>query len=245
MVMFRTFRLGLVVAAGLMLPAQIVVSLEATAWQMRLNEVRKPSLTGTTFSFPELLGSGPSTAFRIDASWQLNARQGLRVLLAPFEASGTGTFRQPVVYEGRTFQAGQPTRGTYRFNSWRATWRYTLEMGSDWAVKVGATAKIRDAKVQLEQGSVSAGNSNLGFVPLAHLSVNRRLTPDWMAVFEADALAAKQGRAVDAALMLRWQATPRLHTDIGYRMLEGGADNEELYTWARLDGWRVGLGVRF
>lgn len=244
--MFQEFRpLLIVLASAAMLSAQAEVNLEATAWQTRLNEVRKPSLGGTTFAFPDLLGTGPAYAYRLDASWQLNARHGLRVLLAPFEVSGTGTFRQPVVFEGRTFQAGQPTRGTYRFNSWRATWRYTLETGPDWTIKVGATAKIRDAKVQLEQGSQSAGTSNLGFVPLAHLSVTRRLTPDLAAVFETDALAAKQGRAVDAALMLRWQATPRLHADLGYRLLEGGADNDQLYTWARLDGWRVGVGMRF
>lgn len=244
--MFQCFRPSLLLTmSGLVLSAQVEVNLEATAWNTRLNEVRKPSQGGTTFSFPDLLGDGPSMAYRADLSWQVNGRHGLRVLLAPFEIAGTGTFRQPVVYEGRTFQAGLPTRGLYRFNSWRATWRYTLETGPDWTVRVGATAKIRDAKVQLEQDGVSASNSNVGFVPLAHLSVTRRIAPAWAAVFETDALAAKQGRAVDAALMVRWQVSPRLHADVGYRILEGGADNEELYTWARLDGWRVGVGVRF
>jgi len=80
---------------------------------------------------------------------------------------------------------------------------------------------------------------------LAHLWVARRLAPDLGLIFETDALAASQGRAVDGALLLRWQVTPRLHGDLGYRILEGGADNDELYTWARLDGWRLGVGVRF
>lgn len=244
--MFRTFFLSLFfLSAGSVLSAQAEVNLEATGWTTRLNEVRKPSQGGTTFSFPELLGAETAWAYRVDASWQLNARHGLRVLLAPFEVSGTGTFHQPVVYEGRTFQAGQPTRGLYRFNSWRVTWRYTLESGPDWTVRVGGTAKVRDAKVQLEQDGVATSNSNLGFVPLLHLSVERRFSPGWSALFETDALAAKQGRAVDAALIVRMQATPRLHVDVGYRMLEGGADNDRLYTWARLDGWRVGMGMRF
>lgn len=244
--MSRTFRPSLFfLSAGLMLSAQADVNLEATAWNTRLNEVRKPSVGGTTFSFSELLGSGPTWAYRVDASWQLNSRHGLRVLLAPFEVSGSGSFSQSVVYEGRTFQAGRPTRGLYRFNSWRATWRYTLETGPNWTVRLGATAKIRDAKVQLEQDGVATSNSNVGFVPLVHLSVERRFSPGWSALFETDALAAKQGRAVDAAVMVRWQATLRLHADVGYRMLEGGADNDKLYTWARLDGWRVGVGMRF
>jgi len=227
------------------LTAQIVVDIEATAWQTRLNEVRKPSEGGTTFSFPEILGSGPSWAPRVNVSWSLNERHGLRVLLAPFEASGTGVFREPVVYQGRTFQAGVPTEGLYRFNSWRFTWRYTLRDNATWRVLAGATAKIRDAKVQLRQAGYTETNSNVGFVPLVHLYVERRFPQNISVVFETDALSASQGRAVDAALMVRWQATRRVYADVGYRLLEGGADNKELYTWARLDGWRGGMGVRF
>ena len=231
--------------SGLTLAAQGVVNLEATAWQIRLNEVRKPSVGGTQFSLSDLLGSGPVWATRVDASWELNDRHGLRVLLAPFEVSGTGIFQAPVNYQGRTFDAGVATRGLYRFNSWRLTWRMTLHSSPDWTVRVGATAKIRDAKVRLEQGGFVESNQNVGFVPLVHLYMERRLTPDLGLLFETDALAAPQGRAVDGALLLRWQATPRLHGDLGYRILEGGADNDELYTWARLDGWRLGVGVRF
>jgi len=231
--------------SGLTLAAQGVVNLEATAWQIRLNEVRKPSVGGTQFSLSDLVGSGPVWATRVDASWELNDRHGLRVLLAPFEVSGTGTFQAPVNYQGRIFDAGVATRGLYRFNSWRLTWRMTLHSSPQWMVRVGATAKIRDAKVRLEQGGFVESNQNVGFVPLAHLYVERRLTPALGLLLEADALAAPQGRAVDGALLLRWQATPWLHGDLGYRILEGGADNDELYTWARLDGWRLGVGVRF
>lgn len=244
--MCRFFRPSLFpLSTGLMLAAQAEVNLEGTAWNTRLNEVRKPNPGGTTFSFPELLGNGTTWAYRVDVRWQLNPRHSLRILLAPFEVSGTGTFQQSVVYEGRTFLAGEPIRGLYRFNSWRATWRYTLETGPDWTVYLGATAKVRDAKVQLEQDGAATSNSNVGFVPLLHLSVEHRFSPGWSALFETDALGAKQGRAVDAALMVRWQATQRLHADVGYRMLEGGADNDQLYTWARLDGWRLGMGMRF
>jgi len=227
------------------LSAQTVVDIEATAWRTRLNEVRKPSEGGTTFSFPDLLGSGPTWAPRFNVSWTLNERHGLRVLLAPFEVSGTGVFRDPVVYQGHTFQASTPTEGVYRFNSWRVTWRYTLSDSATWRVLAGATAKIRDAKVLLRQNGHTETNSNLGFVPLIHLYVERRFPQNLSVVFETDALTASQGRAVDAALMVRWQATRRVHADVGYRVLEGGADNKELYTWARLDGWRGGMGIRF
>lgn len=231
--------------ALLPLSAQSVVDFEATAWRTQRNEVRKPSQGGTTFSFPDLLGAGPTWAPRMNVSWTLKERHGLRVLLAPFEVTGMGVFHEPVVYQGHTFQAGMPTAGLYRFNSWRVTWRYTLRDDTTWRILAGATVKIRDAKVELSQNGHTETNSNLGFVPLAHLYVERHFPKNISAVFETDALAASQGRAVDAAFMVRWQATRRVHADVGYRLLEGGADNKEIYTWARLDGWRGGMGIRF
>ncbi len=225
--------------------AEGTLSLEATLYQTRRNDVRKPALGGTDFSFRDLLGAGPTMAFRVEGTWKLNDRHELRFLHAPFEVRGTGRFGRDVVYQGTTFKAGEPVEGTYRFNSTRATWRYRLEAPEGWTVQVGATAKVRDAKVRLVQGATPETKDNLGFVPLAHLAVARRLSPTLSAHFDLDALAGGPGRAVDGALLLRWQATPRVFADLGYRLLEGGADTKELYTWARLDGWRAGVGVRF
>lgn len=242
----RIFRpVLLLAAASLGLDAQGVVSLEATAWQSRLNEVRRPNPGGTTFSLLDLVGKGPSWAPRVDIAWELNERHGLRILLAPLEVTGTGQFREPVQYKNTEFEPGKDVQGRYRFNSWRATWRYTLHEGNGWTFRLGATGKIRDAKVQLTQGTRQETDTDLGFVPLAHVQIQKRLGPSIHVLFETDALGAKQGRAVDAALMVRWQATPRIALDAGYRLLEGGADNDRLYTWARLDGFRIGAAYRF
>jgi len=231
--------------ALLPLGAQGLVEVEATRWQARLNEVRKPAQGGTTFDLGNLLGSEPIWAGRMAISWDVGQKQGIRILLAPFETTGTGTFAAPVTFQGSTFNAQVPTEARYRFNSWRATWRYTWVATDQWTVKIGATAKIRDAKVELRQGGLSETTRDIGFVPLVHLYVERRLPRDYSVVFETDALAAPQGRAVDAALMVRWQFNRKTHLDLGYRLLEGGADNDKLYTWARLDGWRAGMGIRF
>ena len=77
------------------------------------------------------------------------------------------------------------------------------------------------------------------------ISIERRFPRELSTVFETDAPAAPKGRVVDAALMLRWKLNPRPQVDLGYRILEGGADNKELNTWAKLEGWRSGMGVRF
>ena len=52
-------------------------------------------------------------------------------------------------------------------------------------------------------------------------------------VADADALAAPQGRAEDISLAATWAASDRVVLRVGYRTVEGGADNDEVYnfTW--------------
>ena len=61
-----------------------------------------------------------------------------------------------------------------------------------------------------------------------------RLSPRWRISGDLDALAAPQGRAEDLALKLRYDPTDRWSLALGYRMLEGGADSDTVYTFAWL-----------
>jgi hypothetical protein len=58
---------------------------------------------------------------------------------------------------------------------------------------------------------------------------------------DADALVAPQGRAEDVLLALTWTASEDVELRAGYRTLEGGADNAEVYSFAWLHYAVVGL----
>ncbi len=60
-----------------------------------------------------------------------------------------------------------------------------------------------------------------------------------------DALAAPQGRAEDVLFALLYQISPKMETKIGYRLLEGGSDGDEVYTFALIHYAVIGLGFRF
>jgi hypothetical protein len=62
---------------------------------------------------------------------------------------------------------------------------------------------------------------------------------------EGDALAAPQGRAEDIFAGIVVDAGPRLSFKTGYRVLEGGADNDEVYTFALIHYIAVGAIVWF
>src|SRR5512142_2453684 len=99
-------------------------------WQSR-NDVQIPNnATGTRFSLVDLVGSGPLPAGRLYVLWNITDRHGLRLLLAPLSYTENGQFTSPVNFAGKTFQPGFPTDATYKFNSWRVTYRYNFHQGS-------------------------------------------------------------------------------------------------------------------
>ena len=213
-------------------------------WQSR-NDVRIPSDSGTRFSLKDLQGSGPAGFYRVTVDWNTRGKHGFRLLAAPLTIQGTGTFSQPVDFAGGTFAAGEPTSSVYRFNSYRLTYRYLLHDGDRWAWNLGATVKVRDAKIELRQGDQVRWDSNVGVVPLLHVDGEYRLGPRWSLVFDLDGLAAPQGRAFDGSLKARYQLSRNVDLSFGYRALEGGADTDEVYSFAWLHYGVASLRFRF
>jgi hypothetical protein len=220
--------------------------IEAVSINQQRNTAQFPNdPTGTRFSLRDLIGEGNETGVRVSFTRALTPRQELRFLYAPLSLSGTGALPTVTNFQGRAFAAGVPTQADYRFDSYRATWRYRLIEDRDWTVKLGFTAKIRDARIALAQPGVAAEDSNVGLVPLAHAHVERRLGERLTLVGDLDGLAGGPGYAIDIGLRLRYRVNDALSLSAGWRMLDGGADNREQYAFARFQFWTVGLGYRF
>lgn len=243
------FGLALALCASMVTTAhavedRLVIDLEwGAAWQAR-NDVQSPnSASGTRFALDGVTGSGPFSAPRLQLTWRLNPRDDLRLVAAPLRISEQGTLASPVRFEGEAFAAGA-TSAIYRFDSYRATWRRTFHESPDWVLKAGVTGKIRDAEITLRQGQTSATRTDLGFVPLLHFYAQRQLDPRSSLVFDADGLASPRGRAFDLSLRYVHDFHRSLSGFAGIRMLDGGADNDSVYNFARLNYLTVGLSIR-
>ena len=112
-------------------------------------------------------------------------------------------------------------------------------------VQLGATAFIRDAKVELRQPGVTASDSDVGFVPLLSANVEYQLAPRWTALVDFDGLISTQGRAIDAAAKIRYDITDTWFLTAGYRVFEGGVDNGERFAFGWYNFAVVSLGARF
>ena len=169
----------------------------------------------------------------------------MRLLAAPLSLETTFTPAEPVVFQDLVFPAGQPTDAKYVFNSWRATWYWRFTPGAKWSFRLGATLKVRDAEIGLAGAPGSSVKDDLGVVPLLYAYARYQATERLAFEAEADALAAPQGRAEDVSLKVVVRLNDSVDLDLGYRLLEGGADNDEVYTFAFFHYAVAGVRVRF
>jgi hypothetical protein len=226
-------------------PPKAVFEVEAGGVWLARNEVQIPNETGTRFSLQELVGAGPSGLTRAELTWNINPRHALRVVYAPVRIERPGTPARSLLFAGEQFAAGEPVEAVYQFTSYRVTYRYRFYAGDTWSWRVGGTAFVRDARIALAQGALAAADSDVGLVPLAHLNGEARLGERWLLVFDLDASAAPQGRAIDFGGRLRYALTDRWSAGAGYRTIEGGADVDQVFNFAWLNAAVASLAVSF
>lgn len=209
------------------------------------NDVRIPGDGGTGFDMTELTGAGPALSLRLYATYAFNDRHALRLAYAPLSIEGTGTLDREVFFDGSTFEKGAPVTGLYRFDTYRLTYRWTFHRSAKWRGGLGGALLVRDAEIELEQGETAETNDNVGLVPLLHLYGAYLIDDDFSLALDALAAAAPQGRAVDASLRLAYERPSGWRVFAGYRTLEGGADNDSVYTFAWIHYGVAGIGYRF
>ncbi|MEJ2288569.1 MAG: class I SAM-dependent methyltransferase [Deinococcales bacterium] len=151
----------------------------------------------------------------------------------------------PVEFAGASFTDQQPVDARYRFNSWRATYRYRFDRPSGWQYWVGFTAKVRDAEIRLIQCDTVALDDDLGFVPLLHLAARYRINDRWSFDADFDGLAGGPGRAFDLGLRFNYHIDERWSLGLGYRGLEGGVDNDDVYNFAWFNSAVANLRLNF
>ncbi len=222
------------------------VSLEGQwSWQSR-NDVQSPNdASASRFALDDITGDGPVLQPRLQLLWPVRSgRHEVSALFAPLRIAGAGSTATNLRFEGTAFAPGA-LRARYQFDSWRIGWRYRWIDRPDLTVRVGVTAKLRDASIELIQGSTSARKDNTGFVPLLHASVAKPLGGRWSFAADIDGLAGGPGYAVDAGVRLHYAVSEQLTLQAGARFLDGGADSDEVYAFARVTSLTFGFARRF
>jgi hypothetical protein len=232
---------------GWCLPARagVETDLEAGVVFAARNDTRIPGNGGTDLSLVDDLETAPAPAFRLRLGYRLGQRHVVTALYAPLQVNARGTLNRDISFMGATYPAGSPLLAVYRFNSYRLTYRYSFVWRENLEVAAGFTGKIRDAETSL-YGVEARRKTNIGFVPLLNAHVAWRPRGGAFGVLlDADALAAPQGRAEDVLVAATWRVRDDVELRAGYRTVEGGADNDEVYTFAWFHYVVAGMSVVF
>jgi hypothetical protein len=235
------FLTSLLLSGGPAAFAEWSLDLETGAVFSGYNDVQIPKETGTRFSLTKDLETDPDYFFRVRLSYSFNHRHHVSALAAPLRLDASGKVDRPIRFNEVEFGANVPLVARYRFDSYRLTYRYDVHRRKRLKVGIGFTAKIRDASISLEDGEKKTEKKNTGFVPLLNFKVDWMFAEKMGLLLEGDALAAPQGRAEEVLLALQYQASKKAILKLGYRLLEGGADANEVYTFALVNYFVAGL----
>ena len=221
--------------------AQLELDVEAGAALSGYNKVRIPGDDGTFINFAESLEPTPTAFYRLRLSYTINEKHTISALYAPLTIRYDGTFGEELRFFGTTFAATQPLDVRYQFNSYRLTYRYNFPRTKRFQFGVGATAKIRDAEVEVN----GVTKTNVGFVPLINFRAEWFAKEKLSLVLRGDALVSTQGRAEDVLLAAQFYPNRLVTLKLGYRILEGGADNDEVYNFSLIHYAVIGGIITF
>lgn len=225
--------------------AQALIDLESGYVFTGYNNVRIPGDQGTLFSLKTDLKSKAEIFYRLRASYTVKSRHTISLLYAPLEIRSEGRVTNDIFFEGVVFPANVQLDGTYKFNSYRLSYRYDIVNKPGIVFGLGFTAKIRDAKISLDSPGLAAEKANVGFVPIINFRLFCKLDDKFGFLLDGDALAAPQGRAEDVQIAGTYKLSDNFGIRAGYRILEGGADNDEVYNFALFHYASFGISYTF
>lgn len=222
------------------------LDLETGAAFSGYNDLRIPNNEpNTMFSFVDDLTSKPVLYGRANLHYKITPRHEISLLASPLTIRPTGTLDFPVIFMGENFEAGKKIDAVYRFNSYRLQYLYRFKNQNIGIRAIGLSGKVRDAVISLENDEKYAEKTDLGFVPLIGFEFGYDFTYDLAIILKGEALASPFGRAEDVLLALDYDINDRYSLYLGYRLLEGGSDIDEVYTFANVNYAAIGTRIRF
>ena len=210
--------------------AQTFVNIESGLLFTGLNNIRN-GINGTLFSLKNDLSTPPSPFLRLRAGLLLNNKHHFSILYAPLKSLVTGTIDRDILYDGKDFKANIPLEATYKFNSYRLTYNRRIIDDNKFKFGLGLSAKIRDAGTSLKNKELLSENFSIGFAPLINVLANWNISQKAGMNFLGEGIIASKGRAIDLSISGKYSFTKSLQGNIGYRLLEGGADGTNRYNF--------------
>jgi len=213
--------------------AQTFINFESGILFTGINDIRNGN-NGTLFSLKNDFPTPIIPFLRLRAGFLLSEKNHFSFLYAPLKILESGKIDENILFDEKYFKANLPIEVVYKFNSYRLTYNRRIIIKDNFKFGLGLSAKIRDAGVSLKNREHLRENFSVGFVPLVNLLANWDISQKIGVDFFGEGIIASKGRAIDLSLSGRYSFTKKLQGNVGYRLLEGGADGTNRYNFIQL-----------
>lgn len=226
--------------------AQLHVDVESGAVINGYNDVQVPGTSeGTRISLTDNFKQDNYNYFRARMGYIIKDHHDIYVTLAPLKLFSTGSTANNINFGGKEYMANTNIAAMYQFNTYRLTYRYLFLPNERITIGVGLTGLLRQAEIRLQQGATTANSTDLGVVPLLNVYFAGEIVPDKLTfLLDVDALVGPSGRAEDGFAGLRYNPLASVGIYAGYRIIEGGADIDQVYNFSLLHFASAGLSIR-
>lgn len=208
------------------------------------NDLRAPNISGTDVSLSEELKTDPNYFIKVRFTYTVD-RHSIALFAAPVRLEANGEIGKPIVFEEEEFSADVPLKAIYQLNSYRLTYRYDFIRTPKLRAGLGLSARIEDGYITLESSEAESEKDNREFIPLINLRIHWLFSKRLSFLVEGDAFAISRGRTEDIFLAIQYKLDDNFSLKLGYRILEGGIDIDELYNFRLLNYVVIGPTVTF
>jgi len=132
--------------------AEYIVNLQGAAVFTGERTTSASRDSGTKFSLTDDLSADTEYTGRLEAGYIHKERDYFGIVIAPLSVDSHGRLDRDISYAGTTFPAGTDLDATFRFDSYRVTWRRKLVSKETLDVWLGLSGNIRDASITVEGG---------------------------------------------------------------------------------------------
>ena len=228
--------------------SQLTVTVESGMAFTQYNDVRAPNgdtNQGSLFSLADDFQDIQTPLyFRAEAKYLINSKHTVEITAVPLTVESEGFEGSSILFENEAFE-GSNINGKYQFNTYRLSYRYRIVNRPKFLMDLGASLLVRDAAITISQNDREVSNTDLGFVPLVSLYTEYVINPKFQVILKGDALVGPVGRAEDFFLGLQYTPSEKIGLKAGYRLIEGGADVDQVYNFAFFHFASLGLAYTF
>jgi len=224
------------------------------AW-MNKNEIKAPGASGDTVDFNTYAGTAdPTSSVRSGFEFYLDDSNEIFLQFSPYEMRVTGALPKDTNFNGKTYTKSTSEDDTfmaYRWNEYRARWRYKLVDDRDFILKLGAGISVSENQVELSDiASVSSNQgrevvSSVTALPIGHVHAGMKIGSQSELYAELDAGGAGNTYMLDTTLQYRYKMSKHWDIGGGYRYQSVRVDTSELYNQFSSDNLVMNLGYAF